>query len=73
MKKLVPILLPLFVSSLNRAEELANVMEVRGYQSGKTRSTFRQLKWKNQDTICLLLMMVLTIGLVLLRAPGGLH
>ena len=44
-----------------------------GYQSGKMRSTFRQLKWKNQDTICLLLMVVLTIGLVLLRAPGGLH
>ena len=39
MKTLVPILLPLFVSSLNRSEELANVMEVRGYQSGKIRST----------------------------------
>ncbi len=73
MKKLVPILLPLFVSSLNRAEELANIMEVRGYQSGKMRSTFRQLKWKNQDTICLLLMVGLTIGLAILRAPGGLH
>ena len=73
MKKLVPILLPLFVSSLNRAEELANVMEVRGYQSGKARSSFRQLRWENKDTICLLLMVVLTIGLVLLRAPGGLH
>ncbi len=73
MKKLVPILLPLFVSSLNRAEELANVMEVRGYQSGKARSSFRQLRWENKDTICLLLMVALTIGLVLLRAPGGLH
>jgi len=73
MKKLVPIFLPLFVSSLNRAEELANVMEVRGYQTGKSRSTFRQLKWRNQDTICLLLMLVLTVGLAFLRSPGGLH
>jgi energy-coupling factor transport system permease protein len=57
----------------DQVAEVLNVMEVRGYQSGKMRSTFRQLKWKNQDTICLLLMVVLTIGLAILRAPGGLH
>lgn len=71
MKTLVPVLLPLFVSSLNRAEELANAMEVRGFQSGEKRSTFRQLHWQKRDTFCLLLMLVLTIGLVFLRNEGG--
>ncbi|WP_138419981.1 energy-coupling factor transporter transmembrane component T family protein [Aquibacillus sediminis] len=70
MKTLVPIFLPLFVSSLNRAEELANGMEVRGYQASGTRSTFRQLKWKFQDTICLMAMIGLTIALVILRTSG---
>jgi energy-coupling factor transport system permease protein len=73
MKTLIPVFLPLFVSSLNRAEELANAMEVRGYQSGEKRSTFRQLQWKKRDTVCLLLMLVLTIGLAFLRSEGGLH
>lgn len=73
MKTLVPIFLPLFVSSLNRAEELANVMEVRGYQSGKKRSTFRQLRWRNRDSICLIIMFLLTLGLVLLRTKGLSH
>jgi energy-coupling factor transport system permease protein len=73
MKTLVPVFLPLFVSSLNRAEELADVMEVRGYQSSEKRSTFRQLQWKKRDTACLLFILILTIDLAFLRSPGGLH
>ncbi len=67
MKTLVPIFLPLFVSSLNRAEDMANVMEVRGYQSDGKRSSFRQLQWKVQDTRCLFVMVLLTIGLWVIR------
>ena len=68
MKTLVPVFLPLFVSSLNRAEELANVMEVRGYQSSEQRSTFRQLSWNKRDTLGLLFMVLLTLCLLVLRA-----
>ena len=35
MKAVTPILVPLFVSSFNRADELANAMEARGYQGGR--------------------------------------
>ena len=34
MKAIIPILIPLFVSSFNRAEDLATAMEARGYQGG---------------------------------------
>lgn len=67
MKTLVPIFLPLFSSSLNRAEDMANVMEVRGYQSDGERSSFRQLHWNVQDTLCLFVMLLLTIGLLMIR------
>ena len=70
MKTLVPIFLPLFVSSLNRAEELSDVMEVRGFQSGKRRSSFRQLHWTYKDSTCLLMMIFLTIILVIFRTNG---
>ena len=38
MKAIVPPLIPLFVSSFNRAEDLATAMEARGYQGGKGRT-----------------------------------
>lgn len=68
MKKIVPVIMPLFVSSLRRAEDMADVMEVRGYQSSKPRSSFRKLAWKRQDTVSLLVMGILTVGLVILRS-----
>lgn len=68
MKTLVPIFIPLFVSSLNRSEEMANVMEVRGYQSSKKRSSFRQLQWNTIDSVSLIVMVILTLGLVILRS-----
>lgn len=68
MKTLVPILLPLFSHSLQRAEDLANVMEVKGYQSGKKRSSFRQLSWKIQDSLCLLIILSLTLLLIFINS-----
>ncbi|WP_117149413.1 MULTISPECIES: energy-coupling factor transporter transmembrane protein EcfT [Paraliobacillus] len=68
MKKLIPIIMPLFVSSLRRAENMADVMEVRGYQSDKPRSSFRRLAWQKSDTISLLVMAILTVVLVVLRS-----
>jgi energy-coupling factor transport system permease protein len=67
MKVLVPIFLPLFASSLNRGEELANVMDVRGYRAEARRSSFRQLHWRGRDTICLLILLALAAGLAALN------
>ena len=38
IKALVPILIPLFISSLRRAEELATAMECRCYHGGEGRT-----------------------------------
>ncbi|BAM46208.1 energy-coupling factor transporter transmembrane component T family protein [Amphibacillus xylanus] len=67
MKKIVPLIIPLFSSSLKRAEEMADVLEVRGYQPGQKRSSFRRLSWQMRDTISLVLMGCLTIGVVVLN------
>ncbi|SEO91584.1 energy-coupling factor transport system permease protein [Amphibacillus marinus] len=64
MKKLVPIVLPLFASSLKRAEELADVMEVKGYQSDQKRTRYRQLKWQVRDAVALLMIVLLTAAVV---------
>lgn len=68
MKAIVPILIPLFVSSFNRAEELATAMEARGYNGGEGRTKYRQLAWASRDTIAMLAYAVMTVGLVVLRS-----
>lgn len=67
MKSIVPILIPLFVSSFNRAEELATAMEARGYKGGEGRTKYRQLEWVPRDTIAMMAYALLTVGLVVLR------
>ena len=44
IKALVPILIPLFISSLRRAEELATAMECRCYHGGEGRTRLKALK-----------------------------
>ncbi|OJG17867.1 cobalt transporter [Enterococcus canis] len=67
MKAVVPLLIPLFVSSFNRAEDLATAMEARGYQGGEGRSKYRILEWHGRDTIVVLVYACLTVALVWLR------
>lgn len=67
MRAIVPLLIPLFVSSFNRAEELATAMEARGYQGGEGRTKYRQLKWRVKDTLCILSYALLTVALLWVR------
>lgn len=67
VKAIIPLLIPLFVSSFKRAEELAVAMEARGYRGGEGRTKYRQLSWGLKDTGMLALLAALTLVLVLLR------
>ena len=61
-KNLVPLLVPLFINSFRRADELATAMEARCYRGGKGRTKFRQLEIKGSDYVGL----GLTLGLLAL-------
>ncbi|MDO4431759.1 MAG: energy-coupling factor transporter transmembrane component T [Aerococcaceae bacterium] len=67
MKAIVPILVPLFVSAFNRAEEMATAMEARGYQGSQGRTKYRQLRYTLQDGMAYGGLIVLTVLLFLLR------
>lgn len=67
MKAVIPLLIPLFVSSFNRAEDLATAMEARGYNGGEGRTKYRKLNWHFRDTVTIVLFGLLTVVLVLLR------
>lgn len=67
VKAIIPLLIPLFVSSFKRAEELAIAMEARGYRGGEGRTKYRQLSWRIGDTLMLALLGFIAILLILLR------
>ena len=68
VKSIVPLLVPLFVSSFKRAEELATAMESRGYRGGEGRTKYRQLDWKTSDSLLMVSIGLLTVMLFLLRS-----
>ncbi len=65
IKGLVTILIPLFVSAIKRAEELATAMESRCYRGGEGRTKLNQLKMKPSDIVFLVLGLVF-VALILL-------
>lgn len=67
VRALIPILIPLFVSSFRRAYELATAMECRCYHGGEGRTRMKQFRLQPRDFICLAVMLVFTVGLILLN------
>lgn len=50
---IVSMIVPLFLSSYQRSEDLADAMEARGYYPGKTRTRYKQLKIRFSDLVML--------------------
>ena len=64
MKQIVTLLIPMFVISINRAEDLANAMEARGYIIGDKRTSIDELKFNLRDYLAfgfVLIILVLSI------------
>ena len=63
-KALIPIIIPLFVSSFKRAEELATAMECRCYRGDKNRTKLVKLSYKMRD-LCWFLATVVFLGAII--------
>lgn len=50
---IVSLIIPLFISAFQRAEDLANAMESRNYNPEAPRTRYKQLKWSLADTVSL--------------------
>ncbi len=64
-KNLVPLLVPLFINSFRRAEELATAMEARCYRGGDGRTKMNELKIVNSDIVMLVGNLVFYMAIVL--------
>lgn len=61
IKNILPILIPLFINSFRRADELAIAMESRCYYSSENRFKFRVLRFKKNDFLSFIVFIVFTI------------
>lgn len=64
IKALIPILIPLLISSFRRAAELADAMECRCYHGGKGRTRMKQLHLSATDFVSLFVLIGAGVGVV---------
>ena len=69
-KALIPILVPLFISSFRRADELAVAMECRCYHGGDGRTRMNQLTYARRDWIAYAIGVLLLVIIIILRQYG---
>lgn len=69
-KALVPLLVPLFVSSFRRADELAVAMECRCYHGGTGRTRLKELHYTGNDICVLIFSVLMCTGIWFLRHFG---
>ena len=62
----IALIIPLFVSALERSEELANAMIVRGYDPRANRTRYRLLRFSWRDIIAFLLVAIGFAGVIVL-------
>lgn len=69
-KALVPVLIPLLISSFRRADELADAMDARCYSGSKNRTKYKKMSLSWRDAIGTLIVGGLIAGVVILNVTG---
>ena len=65
-KAIVPILIPLLISAIHRADELGDAMDARCYTGSKNRTKYKKLTFSWRDIVVVLLGAGLLTGVILL-------
>ena len=66
-KALIPVLIPLLISSFRRADELADAMDSRCYAGSKTRTRYKKMRVTFRDLFGVLFVSGLIVGIVFLN------
>lgn len=67
MKAMVPVLIPLLISSVRRAGELAEAMDCRCYNGGKGRTRMKKIVAGRRDFLSLFLLAVVFSSIIILQ------
>jgi len=67
----VPVIVPVFVGALRRADRMAMALELRGFNSARPRTTYLRARATPRDAIAALAAGGLLVAYVALWAGGG--
>lgn len=67
IKALIPILIPLLISSVRRAYELAEAMECRCYNGGEGRVRMKRLRFAHRDGVAAVCALIFAVGVITLN------
>jgi energy-coupling factor transport system permease protein len=68
-RKMIPLLVPLFIAGLQRAEELIVAMEARGYLGGRGRTRFVELNAAAGDFVVVIIAVVFAVLMLVAKFP----
>lgn len=66
-KGIIPLIIPLIVSAINRALELATAMETRCYRGGEGRTKMKPLKYCSRDYVAYMICLAYILALVAMK------
>ena len=64
IRNILSLIIPLFISAFQRAEDLAYAMEARGYSPDAPRTRYKQLKMTSIDMVAMCVCVIILCGLI---------
>jgi len=65
--QIISLLVPMFIISFKRSDDLANAMEARSFVPGRPRTRIHVLSWQNRDTIVIIFSLSVLMSIILVR------
>jgi energy-coupling factor transport system permease protein len=66
IKLIIPVIVPMFLTSLQKSETMAMAMDSRGYGTNLDRGSYRQLDFKAQDGILIIAALIIAVLILIL-------
>jgi len=65
--QIISLLVPMFIISFNRSDDLANAMEARSFVPGRPRTRIHILSWENRDTVVIVFCLLALAATIVIR------
>lgn len=66
IRSIISLIIPLFISAFQRAEDLANAMESRNYNPEAKRTKYKILSWQTSDTLAMSVSIIVCVSVVIM-------
>ena len=66
IRSIISLIIPLFISAFQRAEDLANAMESRNYNPEAKRTKYKVLSWQTSDTLAMSVSIIVCVSVVIM-------